>query len=144
MNFKQVIAQKRFFLTFLSIQYHFEQVSLKLLLLKLSGNVKRHIERSWKALCEGEDLPDVPPEEEKMNIRIGFFEATTESICQFTLSSVILRIYGVGVTLGAKFSQYFSLTTSLLSLTLAFVTVSNLTLILSNITYFYLSSNKFF
>ena len=72
----------------------------------------------------GNELPDLPPEEEKFNRKVSFFEATTESISQFTLSSIIFRIFGISDSLTTKFFQYFSIATSSLSLTLAFVTVS--------------------
>ena len=74
----------------------------------------------------GNELPDLPPEEEKFNRKVSFFEATTESISQFTLSSIIIRIFGISDSLTTQFFQYFSIATSSFSLTLAFVTVSTL------------------
>ena len=72
----------------------------------------------------GNELPDLPPEEEKFNRKVSFFEATTESISQFTLSSIIFRVFGISDSKTTKFFQHFSIATSSLSLTLAFVTVS--------------------
>ena len=53
-------------------------------------------------------------------------EATTESISQFTLGNVIVRIFGISDDPTSKALQYFSLATSTLSLLMAFVTVSDL------------------
>ena len=51
-------------------------------------------------------------------------EAITESISQLCISCIILRIYGVSTFTFTKFFQFFSLITSLLSLCVAFGTVS--------------------
>lgn len=69
-------------------------------------------------------MPSLPSDEEKFNKKVLFFEASTESITQFTISNIILRIYGVSDDLFARILQYFSLSTSILSLPLAFITVS--------------------
>ena len=87
-------------------------------------NVRRHIVRCWNAMFAGRELPDLPPEEDKFNKKVSFFEATTESISQFTLSSVIFRIFGISDSFITKFFQYFSIATSSLSLTTAFISVS--------------------
>ena len=77
-------------------------------------------------MFSGKEMPNLPKEEEKFNKKVSFFEATTESISQFTLSSVIFRIFGISDSPTTKFFKYFSIETSSLSLTLAFITVSNL------------------
>ena len=74
----------------------------------------------------GNELPDLPPEEEKFNKKVSFFETTTESISQFTLSSIIFRIFGISDSFVTQFFQYFSIATSSLSLTLAFISVRQL------------------
>ena len=89
-------------------------------------NVRRHIVRCWNAMFAGKEVPELPKQEAKFNKKISFFEATTESISQFTLSSVIFRIFGISDSPTTKFFQYFSIATSSLSLTMAFITVSNL------------------
>ena len=89
-------------------------------------NVRRHIVRCWNAMFAGKEVPELPMQEAKFNKKISFFEATTESISQFTLSSVIFRIFGISDSPTTKFFQYFSIATSSLSLTMAFITVSNL------------------
>ena len=71
----------------------------------------------------GKDMPDLPPEEDKFNKKVSFFEATTESISQFTLSSIIFRVFGVSDSSTTKFFQLFSIFTSSLSLTIAFISV---------------------
>ena len=88
------------------------------------GKARKHIMKSWNALIKGNDMPAMPPKDEKFNREVVFMEATTESIFQFTLSSVIVRIFGISDDSTSKALQYFSLATSPLSLLLAFVTVS--------------------
>ena len=69
-------------------------------------------------------MPSLPPKDERFNREVAFIEATTESISQFTLGNVIVRIFGISDDPTSKALQYFSLATSSLSLSLAFVTVS--------------------
>ena len=78
---------------------------------------------SWRALTAGKELPDLPPDDDRFNRKVAFFEASTESIGQFTMSNIILRIYGVSDNPVTKMFQYFSLFTSVLSLPSAFITV---------------------
>ena len=89
-------------------------------------NVRRHIKTCWNAMFAGNELPDLPPEDDKFNNKVSFFETTTESISQFTLSSVIFRIFGISDSFVTQFFQYFSIATSSLSLTLAFISVRQL------------------
>ena len=77
-------------------------------------------------MFSGKEMPKLPKEEEKFNRKVSFFEATTESISQFTLSSVIFRIFGISDSPTTKFFQYFSIATSSLSLTIAFISVRQL------------------
>ena len=88
------------------------------------GKARKHIVKSWNALVKGEELPTLPPKDERFNREVAFVEATTESISQFTLGNVIVRIFGISDDPTSKVLQYFSLATSFLSLSLAFVTVS--------------------
>ena len=74
---------------------------------------------------KGDELPALPPKDERFNREVAFVEATTESISQFTLGNVIVRIFGISDDPTSKALQYFSLATSTLSLSLAFVTVSD-------------------
>ena len=69
-------------------------------------------------------MPDLPSEDEKFNKNVTFFEASTESIAQFTMNNIILRIYGVSDDVFSRVLQYFTLSTSILSLPLGFITVS--------------------
>ena len=89
------------------------------------GKARKHIVKSWNALIKGNEIPALPPKDERFNREVAFVEATTESISQFTLGNVIVRIFGISDDPTSKALQYFSLTTSSLSLALAFVTVSN-------------------
>lgn len=75
-------------------------------------------------MTKGNDLPEAPPEEDKFFKKVSFFEATTESITQFTIGDIIIRTYGVSDNMVTKFFQLFSLASSMLSLSLAFITVS--------------------
>ena len=86
--------------------------------------VRNHIVRCWNAMILRKDLPEMPAEEEKFKKKVSFFETTTESISQFTLSSVIFRVYGVSDSTLTKFFQIFSICTSSLSLTITFISVS--------------------
>ena len=71
-------------------------------------------------------MPALPPKDERFNREVAFVEATTESISQFTLGNIIVRIFGISDDPTSKALQYFSLATSSISLSLAFVTVSTL------------------
>ena len=62
---------------------------------------------------------------EAFNKHISFFEASTESINQFNLSTVLLRMYGLSEAKITKSFQIISISTSLLSLSWAFLTVSH-------------------
>ena len=88
-----------------------------------SGYMRKHIVNCWNALMKGQEMPSLPPNEDKSLKRVSFLEATTEALPQFTLSNVILRIFGVSDNLSTKILQYFSLSTSMLSLFLAFLMV---------------------
>ena len=72
-------------------------------------------------------MPQVPPEDDQFIRKISFFEATTESIAQFTLGDIIIRTYGVSDDLTTRFFQLFSLASSMLSLVVSFISVSTVT-----------------
>ena len=88
------------------------------------GNVRNHIKKCWQAVQNDQEMPDEPVEVVKFNKSVAFMEAITESISQLCISCIILRIYGVSTFTFTKFFQFFSLITSLLSLCVAFGTVS--------------------
>ena len=79
-------------------------------------------------------MPEAPPEEDKFFKKVSFFEATTESITQFTIGDIIIRTYGVSDNMVTKFFQLFSLASSMLSLSLAFITVSYFLVLISDVT----------
>lgn len=87
------------------------------------GHIKNHILRCWKSMKDRHDLPEFPTEQDKFSRKVSFLEALTESLAQFTMSNIILRIYGVSDALFTKVIQYFTLSTSILSLSLAFILV---------------------
>ena len=101
-----------------------DEVGILYTVLYFRGQVRKHIVNSWNALVHGKDLPEFPEKYESLNRQVTFTAATTESLSQFTLSNIILRIFGVSDDPTSKVLQYFSLSTSGLSLALAFVTVS--------------------
>ena len=80
----------------------------------------------WKAMINGKDMPDMPVEDDKFTKKISFFEVITESLPQMTFSNIIIRIYGVSDDMTTKFFQLFSLASSMLSLMVAFISVSQL------------------
>ena len=90
------------------------------------GKARKHIVKSWNSLVKGNEMPALPPKDERFNREVAFVEATTESVSQFTLGNVIVRIFGISDDPTSKALQYFSLATSSLSLSMAFVTVSDL------------------
>ena len=92
------------------------------------GKARKHIVKSWNALVKGDEMPALPSRDERFNREVAFVEATTESISQFTLGNVIVRIFGISDDPTSKALQYFSFATSSLSLSVAFVTVSTLKL----------------
>ena len=79
-------------------------------------------------------MPEVPTDEDKFFKKVSFFEATTESITQFTIGDIIIRTYGVSDNMVTKFFQLFSLASSMLSLSLAFITVSYFLVLISDVT----------
>ena len=90
----------------------------------IRGKARKHIVNSWKAFVKGNEKPAIQSKDERFHREVSFIEATTESISQFTLGNVIIRIFGVSDNPTSKALQYFSLATSFLSLAMAFVTVS--------------------
>ena len=88
------------------------------------GNVRNHIKKCWQAVQSDQELPDEPIETTKFNKSVAFMEAITESISQLCLSCIILRTYGISDYSFTRLFQFFSFTTSLLSLCVAFGTVS--------------------
>ena len=89
-----------------------------------SGKCGKHIARCWKSLTLGKDMPQLPPEDDKTIKQVSFLEATTEALPQFTLSNIILRVYGVSDSLTTMILQYFSLGSSILSLFSTFIMVN--------------------
>lgn len=83
-----------------------------------------HIVQSWKAITIGEDSYELPPEDVDFNKKVSFFEATSESIMQFTIGDIIIRTYGISDDITTKFFQLFGLASSMFSLIVAFITVS--------------------
>ena len=69
-------------------------------------------------------MQELPPEDDKTVKKSSFLEATTEALPQFTLSNIILRVYGVSDSLTTMVLQYFSLGSSILSLFSTFIMVS--------------------
>ena len=90
----------------------------------IRGQLWRHSVRCWIAITKGQDMPSQPEKEERFNKNLSFFEAISESIAQFTISDIIIRTYGVSDDLLTKVLQLFSLASSMLSLTVAFIMVS--------------------
>ena len=89
-----------------------------------SGQLWSHIICSWKALTKGEDLPQLAEDKDKFNRKVSFFEAISESIAQFAIGDIIIRLYGVSDDLTTKIFQLFSLSSSMFSIMVAFVTVN--------------------
>ena len=75
-------------------------------------------------MTKGQNLPELPIEDDMFNKKVSFFEATSESVVQFTVGDIIIRTYGVSDDLTTKFFQLFSLASSMFSLVIAFITVS--------------------
>ena len=75
-------------------------------------------------MTKGEDSYELPPEDIHFNKKVSFFEATTESIIQFTIGDIIIRTYGISDDITTKFFQLFGLASSMFSLIVAFITVS--------------------
>ena len=73
----------------------------------------------------GQERPELPHEDEMFNKKISFFEAISESLPQFTIGNIIIRIYGISDNMTTKFFQLFSLATSMLSLNISFITVGD-------------------
>ena len=88
------------------------------------GKLWKHIERCWNTMIKGQEMPDLPLEDDKTLKNVSFLEATTEALPQFTLSNIILRVYGLSDYFATMILQYFSLGSSILSLLVAFVMVS--------------------
>ena len=80
--------------------------------------------RCWSAITRKQNLPDFPQNDDVFNRNVSFFEATSESIIQFTVGDVVIRTYGVSDDLITRIFQLFSLASSMFSLVVAFITVS--------------------
>ena len=76
-------------------------------------------------MTKGEDSYELPPEDVDFNKKVSFFEATSESIIQFTIGDIIIRTYGISDDITTKFFQLFGLASSMFSLIVAFITVSD-------------------
>ena len=63
------------------------------------------------------------PKKKAFNKKVSFFEAITESLGQLGLSSFIFKVFGISKHLGALMLQFFSLSMSIISLTVAFIQV---------------------
>ena len=83
-------------------------LSLSIKCTDFRGKARKHIVRSWNALVKGDKMPALPPNDERFNREVAFVEATTESISQFTLGNVIVRIFGISDDPTSKALQYFS------------------------------------
>ena len=78
---------------------------------------------SWHAFRRREEFPRQCLTDYVFNMNICFFECLTEAIPQFNLSTVLLRMYGLSRNPLTGMTQVLSLSLSLLSLTVAFITV---------------------
>ena len=88
----------------------------------------KHIFDCFNAICNGNDLPELPKEEKIFNEKIKFMEAISESTLQLCLSCIVLRAYGVSPDTGSMVSQVISFVTSLASICTAFASVSIITM----------------
>ena len=88
------------------------------------ANVRSYMIKCWKAWCNGRESPEQIQEEKEFHFKVCFFAAITESVCQLNHSSIILRIFGISSSVVTRFFQYFSLVTSIMSITFSFITVS--------------------
>ena len=73
---------------------------------------------------KGKELPSLPSEDDKFSRKVSFYEATSESIIQFTFGDIIIRTYGISDDTTTRFFQLFSLASSMVSLMVAFISVS--------------------
>ena len=72
----------------------------------------------------GREMPDLSSEDDNFIKKISFLEVISESLPQLTFSNIIIRVYGVSDDMTTKFFQLFSLASSMLSLIVAFISVS--------------------
>ena len=79
---------------------------------------------NWKRTTKGQEMANLPEDDDKFTKKVSFFEVVTESLPQLTFSNVIIRIYGVSDDPTTKFFQLFSLASSMFSLIVAFIAVS--------------------
>ena len=87
------------------------------------SNVRKHLKACWHAFRRREEFPKQDLPDYVFNKKISFFECLTEAIPQFNLSTVVLRMYGLSRNPLTGMTQVLSLSFSLLSLTVAFLTV---------------------
>ena len=64
--------------------------------------MKEHIVLCWKAMWKKEEIPAIDSKYDTFNQNVSFLEASTESLPQFTLTNIILRVYGVSDSLTTK------------------------------------------
>ena len=86
-------------------------------------NLFNHVKRNIQAICKGQELPEEPEEEKRYAHCISFFEATTESVLQLSISCLVLREFGLSPDDYDRFNQLSGLCSSLLSIVLLFAKV---------------------
>ena len=88
------------------------------------GKLWKYIVSCWNGLMNGREMPDLSSEDDNFIKKISFLEVISESLPQLTFSNIIIRVYGVSDDMTTKFFQLFSLASSMLSLIVAFISVS--------------------
>ena len=84
----------------------------------------KYIAKILSAIRRRKPLPQMSAEDEVYNKNISFMESISEAIPQLILSSIVLRSYGLSSEPRTLASQIFSISSSFLSLLLAFGLVS--------------------
>ena len=88
-----------------------------------SKNLLKIIKCKLLAITKGEEVPEESHKEKVFMENISFIEATSESVLQLCLNCLTLREFGTSADLFEKFIQLSGLSTSLLSIVLAFAKV---------------------
>ena len=116
------IAVTSYLLTVFFLRYHLNESWKRAFLYPylLGRNLWNHMKRNIRSICKGQEIPEVSEEEKRYGHCISFFEATTESILQLSISCLLLREFGLSPNDFDRFNQLSGLGSSLMSIVLLF------------------------
>ena len=116
------IAVTSYLLTVCFLRYHLSESWKRAFLYPYlhGSNLWNHMKRNFRSIYNGQELPEEPEEEKRYGHYVSFFEATTESVLQLSISCLLLREFGLSPNDYDRFNQLSGLGSSLMSIVLLF------------------------